>query len=88
MIMLEKEIVVNIHNGLHARPAANLIKKMNAFKSQVEFHNGTKKVNAKNILNLMGLSIKEGQAIKVTVDGEDEAEALQCVEAFLQSTNT
>lgn len=85
--MVEKEIVVNIENGLHARPAADLIKKMTTFKSNVEFDVGTKKFNAKSILNLMGVSIKEGQTIKVIVQGEDEDQAFECIKEFLQVTN-
>jgi phosphotransferase system HPr (HPr) family protein len=83
--MIEKEIVVYIKNGLHARPAADLIKLIIAFKSKIEFDIGAKKINAKSILNLMGNNIKEGQTIVVTVEREDEAEALECIEEFLQS---
>lgn len=57
--MIEKEIEIKIENGLHARPSAELIKLMNTFKSTVYFNINTKKVNAKSILNLMGVSIKK-----------------------------
>ncbi|WP_044895359.1 HPr family phosphocarrier protein [Bacillus alveayuensis] len=83
--MIEKEISVTLQNGLHARPAADFVKKASQYKSKIEFVNGDKKINAKSILNLMGVAIKEGQTIKVIVDGEDETEALAFVESFLQS---
>ncbi|MFD2212490.1 HPr family phosphocarrier protein [Metabacillus endolithicus] len=81
--MIEKEIEIKIENGLHARPSAELIKLMNTFKSTVYFNINTKKVNAKSILNLMGVSIKKNQSILVIIDGDDEEEALLALEAFL-----
>ncbi len=83
--MIEKEISVMIENGLHARPAADFVKKVNQYKSKIELVNGEKRINAKSILNLMSAAIKEGQTIKVIADGEDETEVLAFVESFLQS---
>ncbi|MBA2876066.1 HPr family phosphocarrier protein [Thermaerobacillus caldiproteolyticus] len=83
--MIEKEISVIIENGLHARPAADFVKKVNQYKSKVELVKGEKRINAKSILNLMSIAVKEGQTIKVIIDGEDEKEALAFVESFLQS---
>ncbi|MCM3163368.1 HPr family phosphocarrier protein [Metabacillus litoralis] len=81
--MIEKEIKIKIENGLHARPSAELIKLMNTFKSTVYFNIEIKKVNAKSILNLMGVSIQKNQSIRVMIDGDDEEEALLALEAFL-----
>lgn len=81
--MIEKEIKIKIENGLHARPSAELIKLMNPFKSTVYFNIDTKKVNAKSILSLMGVSIQNNQSILVMIDGDDEEEALLALEAFL-----
>lgn len=81
--MIEKEIEIKIENGLHARPSAELIKLMNTFKSTVYFNIDTKKVNAKSILSLMGVSIQYNQSILVMIDGDDEEEALLALEAFL-----
>jgi phosphotransferase system HPr (HPr) family protein len=83
--MIEKEITVTIENGLHARPAADFVKKVNQYKSKVELVIGEKRINAKSILNLMSVAINEGQTIKVITDGEDEKEALTFIDSFLQS---
>jgi phosphotransferase system HPr (HPr) family protein len=83
--MIEKEITVTIENGLHARPAADFVKKINQYKSKVELVIGEKRINAKSILNLMSVAINEGQTIKVITDGEDEKEALTFIDSFLQS---
>jgi phosphotransferase system HPr (HPr) family protein len=83
--MIEKEITVTIENGLHARPAADFVKRVNQYKSKVELVIGEKRINAKSILNLMSVAINEGQTIKVITDGEDEKEALTFIDSFLQS---
>lgn len=83
--MVDKQIVVNIKNGLHARPAAEFVKKMAALQSTIEIDTGDQKVNAKSILTLMSASIKEGQTIRVIVEGDDEEEAIKQVEDFFQA---
>ncbi|MBU9712629.1 HPr family phosphocarrier protein [Evansella tamaricis] len=85
--MVEKDILVRIENGLHARPAAQFIKKIIPFQSKVVFALGSKKINAKSILNLMGVSILEGQTIRVIVEGEDEIKTLECIESFFRGQN-
>jgi phosphotransferase system HPr (HPr) family protein len=83
--MIEKDITVTIENGLHARPSADFVKKVNQYDSNVEIVIGEKRINAKSILHLMGVAINEGQTIKVIVDGKDESEALAFIDSFLQS---
>ncbi|BBU40665.1 MAG: HPr family phosphocarrier protein [Bacillaceae bacterium] len=83
--MIEKEITVTIENGLHARPAADFVKKVNQYKSKVELMIGDRRINAKSILQLMSVAIMEGQTIKVMTDGEDEKDALAFIDSFLQS---
>ncbi|UQD51478.1 HPr family phosphocarrier protein [Bacillus methanolicus] len=74
--MIERQISIAIENGLHARPAAELVKKLNQFKSTVFFYDGEKKINPKSVLSMMTASIKQGQTIRVTVDGIDEEETM------------
>jgi phosphotransferase system HPr (HPr) family protein len=77
--MVERHITVTIINGLHARPAAEFVKKLRQFKSEIMINN----VSAKSILHIMCASIKEGQTIHVVANGEDEQEAMQWMESFL-----
>ena len=43
-----------------------------------------KKVSAKKIFGVMGLAVKQGQEITVTVEGSDEDTAAAQLEAFLK----
>jgi catabolite repression HPr-like protein len=81
--MIEKEITITIKNGLHARPAAELVKSLNNFSSSVQIYDGPKEYNAKSILSMMSASFREGHSIKVIVDGIDEDETLEWLTSFL-----
>ena len=81
--MLEKDITISIDKGLHARPAAMLVKKLNEFKSSVEFLAGEKKLNPKSVLSLMTSVIKQGETIHVTVTGSDEKETMEWLIKYL-----
>lgn len=71
--------------GIHARPAGILVKKIKEFASTVTIAKGDKGVNALKLMALMGLGIKQGDKITVTVEGDDEEKAATEVEAFLKA---
>jgi catabolite repression HPr-like protein len=81
--MVEKDIVIQIKDGLHARPAADMIKGLKQFSSAVELSVGEKQYNAKSILSMMSASIKQGETVKVKIDGNDEDEAMAWMGQFL-----
>lgn len=83
--MIEKEIEVKIANGLHARPVAQFVKIVNQFKSDVLLVKNERRIDAKSIFNLMSAAIREGDRLKIIVDGADENEAMQAIETFLQT---
>ena len=70
--------------GIHARPAGLIVKMVAGFKSAITLDSGAKKADAKRIMAVMSLGIKQGQEITVTVEGEDEEAAAAAVEAFLK----
>ncbi len=81
--MKKEEIVLKNETGLHARPASELVKIANKFKSNIEIKVGEKTANAKSILAIMSLGIKTNTNIEVECEGEDEEIALkEIVEAF------
>lgn len=70
--------------GIHARPAGLLVKKASGFKSTITIDNGTKKGDAKKIMSLMMMAVKQGQTVTVTAEGDDEKEAAAAMEAFMK----
>lgn len=71
-------------NGLHARPASEMIKIAKAYKSTITIVFGTKKADAKRLFAIMSLGTKQGSQVRFDFDGEDEKEACTAVKAFVE----
>lgn len=82
--MKEFNYVIQDEMGLHARPAAILVKKAKEYRSAVSISHGEKKADAKKIISIMQLAIKQGDKVRFTIDGEDEAEAAEDFEKFVR----
>lgn len=68
--------------GIHARPAGMLVKEAGKFKSQTTIDNGTKKADAKKIMAIMAMGVKQGHEVTINVEGEDEDQAAEAIQAF------
>ena len=71
--------------GIHARPAGILVKKIKEFTSTVTVIKGEKEVNALKLMALMGMGIKQGDTVTVTIDGADEDKAFAEIEEFFKN---
>ena len=71
--------------GIHARPAGLLVKTAKNFNSEITIAKDGKSVNALKLMALMGLGVKCGDTITVTVSGEDEESAASAMEEFFKS---
>jgi len=65
--------------GLHARPAALLVKTATKFDAEVFLKKGTLEVNGKSIMGVMMLAAEMGSKILVVARGADEKEALEAM---------
>ncbi len=83
--MIEKEITVINKLGLHARPAAQLVKTISRFKSEVSIKRDNLTVNAKSIMGVMMLAAELGAVLKFRIEGEDEKQALDAIEEVFQN---
>ena len=71
--------------GIHARPAGILVKEIKKYTSTVTVAKGDKAVNALKLMALMGMGIKQGDTVKVTVEGADEDAAAAAIEEFFKA---
>ena len=71
--------------GIHARPAGLLVKEAGKFASKIMIASPKKEVDAKRIMGVMGLGVKCGDTVKLTIEGEDEETAAAAMQAFLES---
>ena len=78
--------VITDEMGIHARPAGLLVKEVKKYNSAVSLQCEGKTADAKRIIAIMGLGIKKGQEIKITIEGADEEDAAAALKAFLQAS--
>ncbi len=81
----EAIIAINESNGLHARPAAELAAMAKKFKSSITLTAGSKVANAKSVISLLTLGVKQGSEINLKIEGEDSDVALQEVTSFFEN---
>jgi phosphocarrier protein HPr len=73
---LTKELIVQNKMGIHARPAAMVVRITNKFKAEVFVEKDDEKVNGKSIMGLMMLAASSGSKVKFIVSGPDAAAML------------
>jgi phosphocarrier protein HPr len=71
-----KELVVQNKLGIHARPAAMIVRITNKFKSEVFVEKDEEQVNGKSIMGLMMLAAGKGSKVKFLATGEDAQQML------------
>ncbi len=71
--------------GIHARPAGMLAKAAKALDSEVCIVKDGKTVGAVKLMALMGLGVKCGDTITVTVNGGDEMASEAAMKNFFES---
>lgn len=71
--------------GLHARPAGELVKEAKKYKSTITVCKDGKAVEATKLMAIMGLGVKCGQSVEVSVEGEDEDTAYEALKTFFET---
>jgi PTS hybrid protein len=72
----EIELVLHNEVGLHARPAAVLVRTLSAFDAEVKVRLGEQEADGHSVLALMSLGARQGDRILVQANGPQAAEAL------------
>ena len=75
---IEKAEVVN-RLGIHARPAAQIVKAASQYDCSLTLTVDGDSVNAKSIMSVMTLAACKGSIIEVTAEGDDENIALKSI---------
>lgn len=73
---LTKELVVQNKMGIHARPAAMIVRVTNRFKADVFVEKDEEQVNGKSIMGLMMLAAGKGSKVKFLANGADAEQML------------
>jgi phosphocarrier protein HPr len=77
--MTECEMTIVNSLGLHARPAAQLVRLASSFQSEVHLEKDGFSVNGKSIMGVMMLAAECGSTVTVRADGPDAEAALAAI---------
>jgi phosphocarrier protein HPr len=77
--MLKKDFLIINKLGLHARASALFVKTASRFAAEVKLAREGVEVNGKSIMGIMMLAASKGTTVSLTLEGTDEAEALQAI---------
>ena len=83
--MIEQTATVVNPLGLHARPAAQLVKLANSFGSEIQLVKDGVPVNGKSIMGVMSLAAECGSTITVRAEGDDAAAAVAALVELVAS---
>jgi len=81
--MIEKEVEVVNRLGLHARAAAKLVSLASSFSANIQVAKDGRRVNGKSIMGVMMLAASQHSKIVISVDGDDEQEAFDKIQALI-----
>ena len=82
--MVTKELEVLTRAGIHARPAAEIAKLAQGFKSNITLSLDTMTINAKSIMGVITLGAIYKTRLKCTCEGPDEEMAIKAMESLFE----
>jgi phosphocarrier protein len=83
--MITKDLQVLNKLGLHARAAAKLVFIANKFISDITLVKDDKQADARSIMKILMLSASRDSIINITVEGNDEIQAMNSIEKLFQN---
>lgn len=83
--MVERSVLVENAHGIHARPAAEIVKVAARFRSAITIVRDDLEVNGKSIMGVMMLAAECGATIVVRATGDDEDAAADALVALVKT---
>lgn len=83
--MKKFEYVIKDEVGIHARPAGILVKEAKKYESKITISSNGKSAEATKLMAVMGLGVKCGQSVEVTVEGADEDTVVEEMKTFFEA---
>mgnify|MGYP004627634053 CR=1 FL=1 len=85
IIMKTLSYTIKDEQGIHARPAGELVKAAKGYTCEIKIGKGGNMVDAKKIFGIMGLGAKKGDTVEFTFSGEDEEQAYTAISDFMNA---
>ncbi len=83
--MAERTVQIVNKHGLHARPAAEMVKAASRFKADITISRDDLEVNGKSIMGVMMLAAECGATLVIRAVGDDEGEAADALVALVNT---
>ena len=83
--MPERSVQIVNRNGLHARPAAEIVKTAARFSCDLTIAREDVEVNGKSIMGVMMLAAEYGSTVRLKADGPDADAALDALSTLIAS---
>jgi phosphocarrier protein HPr len=83
--MVERTVTIANKNGLHARPAAEIVKAAAKFKADILLVRDDLEVNGKSIMGVMMLAAEFGSELLLRAEGPDAEEAVGTIAKLIES---
>ncbi|WP_018659456.1 phosphocarrier protein HPr [Allofustis seminis] len=83
--MQKKDFHITAETGIHARPATMLVQSASKYESDIMLEYNGKSVNLKSIMGVMSLGVGQGADVTITIEGNDEEEAMEGIVATMAS---
>jgi phosphocarrier protein len=81
--MVERTVQILNKNGLHARPAAEIVKLAAKYRSEITISRDGTEVNGKSIMGVMMLAAECGASIVLRATGEDAEQAVDAIAGLI-----
>ena len=83
--MPERTVQIINKAGLHARPAAEIVKLAAKYSSDITVSRDDLEVNGKSIMGVMMLAAECGATLQLKAEGPDATEAIDALARLIQS---
>ena len=81
--MVERTVQILNKNGLHARPAAEIVKLAAKYTSEITLSRDGTEVNGKSIMGVMMLAAECGASILLRATGSDAEQAVDALATLI-----
>jgi phosphocarrier protein len=81
--MVERAVTITNRNGIHARPAAEIVKLAGRYRSEITIGREDLEVNGKSIMGVMMLAAEFGSTVVLKADGPDAEDAVSALATLI-----
>ena len=82
-VTVTREVRITNELGLHARPAAEFVKRAKAFRSEIWVIKGETRYSARSLIDILRANLDCGATARLEAHGTDAEEAIDYLEKLL-----